>query len=127
MSTYKSPGKTTRSPGRTKSSGTLASLTGGAPGGAARGTAGKLAACLAYGAVSVSITMFNKAVFSVYHFQYPAFVTTLQVWRGGADFVAVGTRCVFLGGARCSCAPSLPSSRNPARAHRPSAQLPALG
>ena len=39
----------------------------------------RLAACLAYGAVSVSITLFNKAVFSVYRFPYPNFVTTLQI------------------------------------------------
>lgn len=29
--------------------------------------------------MSVSITLFNKAVFSVYNFPYPAFVTTLQI------------------------------------------------
>lgn len=46
----------------------------------------KLAACLAYGAVSVSITLFNKAVFSVYRFEYPAFVTTLQVGARGRDW-----------------------------------------
>ena len=32
-----------------------------------------------YGAVSVSITLFNKAVFSYYHFPYPNLVTTLQI------------------------------------------------
>eukprot|EP00891_Asterochloris_glomerata_P006620 jgi/Astpho2/6620/fgenesh1_pg.00101_%23_26_t len=36
-------------------------------------------ACLSYGGVSVSITMFNKAVFSLYGFNYPNFVTTLQI------------------------------------------------
>lgn len=39
----------------------------------------KLLACLSYGSVSVSITLFNKAVFSVYGFHYPNFVTTLQI------------------------------------------------
>ena len=39
----------------------------------------KLIACLSYGSVSVSITLFNKAVFSVYGFHYPNFVTTLQI------------------------------------------------
>lgn len=39
----------------------------------------KLLACLSYGTVSVSITLFNKAVFSVYGFHYPNFVTTLQI------------------------------------------------
>lgn len=38
-----------------------------------------LAPCLAYGAISICITLFNKAVFSVYKFQFPAFVTALQV------------------------------------------------
>ncbi len=42
-------------------------------------TSKKLLACLSYGTVSVSITMFNKAVFSVYGFHYPNFVTTLQI------------------------------------------------
>ncbi len=40
----------------------------------------KLAACLSYGAVSVSITLFNKAVFTVYHFPYPCTVTALQIF-----------------------------------------------
>lgn len=40
-----------------------------------------LAPCLAYGAISICITLFNKAVFSVYRFQFPAFVTALQVRR----------------------------------------------
>ena len=40
-----------------------------------------LAPCLAYGAISICITLFNKAVFSVYKFQFPAFVTALQVRR----------------------------------------------
>ncbi len=39
----------------------------------------QLSACLSYGAVSVSMTLFNKAVFSVYQFNYPNFVTTLQI------------------------------------------------
>lgn len=50
-----------------------------------------LAPCLAYGAISICITLFNKAVFSVYRFQFPAFVTALQVRREGK---------------RPSCAPS---------------------
>ncbi len=29
--------------------------------------------------MSISITLFNKAVFSVYKFPFPAFVTTLQI------------------------------------------------
>ena len=40
---------------------------------------GQMLACLSYGGVSVSITMFNKAVFSLYGFNYPNFVTTLQI------------------------------------------------
>ena len=39
----------------------------------------RLVACLAYAFMSISITLFNKAVFSVYNFPYPAFVTTLQI------------------------------------------------
>lgn len=42
----------------------------------------KAAACLAYGGVSVCITIFNKAVFSTHGFPYPAFVTLLQVREG---------------------------------------------
>lgn len=36
-------------------------------------------ACFQYGLVSVSITLFNRAVFSVYKFNYPAFFTMLQL------------------------------------------------
>ena len=39
----------------------------------------KIAACLSYGAVSVSITLFNKAVFTVYNFPYPCTVTAVQI------------------------------------------------
>ena len=39
----------------------------------------KIVSCLAYGVVSVSITLFNKTIFSVYRFHYPAFVTLVQV------------------------------------------------
>ena len=39
----------------------------------------KVAACFSYGAVSVSITLFNKAVFTLYHFPYPCTVTALQI------------------------------------------------
>ena len=42
-------------------------------------TVKRLTACLSYGTVSVSMTLFNKAVFSVYQFNYPNFVTTLQI------------------------------------------------
>lgn len=33
----------------------------------------KLTACVSYGAVSVSMTLFNKAVFSIYQFNFPSF------------------------------------------------------
>ncbi|CAK0763224.1 hypothetical protein CVIRNUC_003036 [Coccomyxa viridis] len=39
----------------------------------------QLTACLSYGTVSVSMTLFNKAVFSIYQFNFPSFVTTLQI------------------------------------------------
>ncbi|KAK9817301.1 hypothetical protein WJX72_012400 [[Myrmecia] bisecta] len=39
----------------------------------------RLLACVSYGAVSVSITLFNKAVFSVYKFHFPAAFTTMQI------------------------------------------------
>ena len=42
-------------------------------------TSKKLLACVSYGTVSISITLFNKAVFSVYGFHFPNFVTTLQI------------------------------------------------
>ena len=38
-----------------------------------------LAACAFYGACSVSITFFNKAVFSIYRFHYPGILTLLQI------------------------------------------------
>ena len=119
MSSYKSPGRSppTRSPGLTKSSGTLTTLTG-----AGGGAAGKLAACLAYGAVSVSITMFNKAVFSVYHFQYPAFVTTLQVRGGAANFVSIRRMRGFGSPRACVRPPPLvPQSRQHTQATVPAA------
>ena len=46
----------------------------------------KLTACLSYGTVSVSMTLFNKAVFSIYQFNYPSFgafylpQSPLEVW-----------------------------------------------
>jgi hypothetical protein len=43
----------------------------------------KTAACVAYGGVSVCITVLNKAVFATHGFPYPAFVTLLQVRRTG--------------------------------------------
>jgi hypothetical protein len=39
----------------------------------------RLLACLQYGFVSIAITLFNRAVFSVYHFNYPSTVTLLQI------------------------------------------------
>lgn len=38
-----------------------------------------LAICLLYGSTSVSITFFNKAVFSVYKFSFPCFLTLMQI------------------------------------------------
>lgn len=35
--------------------------------------------CAFYGMTSVSITFFNKAIFSVYHFRFPCLVTLLQI------------------------------------------------
>lgn len=35
--------------------------------------------CALYGFTSVSITFFNKAVFSVYSFNFPCFVTLIQI------------------------------------------------
>ena len=55
--------------------------------------ASKVLSCLAYGFLSVSITLFNKAVFSVYKFQYPTFVTLVQI------FLSI-VFMVFLGEAR---------------------------
>lgn len=38
-----------------------------------------LAVCLLYGGTSICITFFNKAIFSVYQFHFPCFVTLLQI------------------------------------------------
>ena len=38
----------------------------------------KIVSCLAYGVVSVSISLFHITIFSVYRFHYPAFVTLVQ-------------------------------------------------
>lgn len=38
-----------------------------------------LGACALYGTTSVTITFFNKAVFSVYGFHFPCFVTLVQI------------------------------------------------
>ena len=37
------------------------------------------AACFAYGLVSTSITLFNKAVFAKFQFNYPNLVTSMQL------------------------------------------------
>lgn len=50
----------------------------------------KVISCLAYGFVSVSITLFNKAIFSVYRFEYPTFVTLLQVVLSIAFMILLG-------------------------------------
>ena len=60
---------------------------------AAAEKAPKVISCLAYGFVSVSITLFNKAIFSVYKFEYPTFVTLIQI-------VLSITFMVLLGNAR---------------------------
>ncbi|XRA99106.1 UDP-N-acetylglucosamine/UDP-glucose/GDP-mannose transporter [Pycnococcus provasolii] len=39
-----------------------------------------IATCVAYGTVSISITLFNKAVFSVYNFNFPNIVLLLQLF-----------------------------------------------
>ena len=39
----------------------------------------RLSTCLCYAFISVSITLFNKAVFSIFNFPFPSFVTTLQI------------------------------------------------
>lgn len=39
----------------------------------------RVVVCFQYGVVSVSITLFNRAVFSVYKFNFPAFFTLLQL------------------------------------------------
>ena len=39
----------------------------------------RFTACCCYGAISIMITLFNKAVFSVYRFTYPNVVTTYQI------------------------------------------------
>ena len=39
----------------------------------------KGAACFAYGLISTSITLFNKAVFAKFHFNYPNLVTSMQI------------------------------------------------
>ena len=39
----------------------------------------KGAACFAYGLTSTSITLFNKAVFANFHFNYPNLVTSMQL------------------------------------------------
>lgn len=38
-----------------------------------------LAVCLLYGCTSISLTFFNKAIFSVYNFRFPCFVTLVQI------------------------------------------------
>jgi hypothetical protein len=52
---------------------------GGGGGGPPPTLLGRLLVCLQYGLVSVAITLFNRAVFSVYHFNFPSTVTLLQI------------------------------------------------
>ena len=48
-----------------------------------KSTASLLGSCIAYGLTSISITLFNKAIFAVFKFEYPVFITAVQVrsWR----------------------------------------------
>lgn len=50
----------------------------------------RLTACLQYGAVSTAITLFNRAVFSVYNFNFPATVTLLQILVSVVLMAALG-------------------------------------
>ena len=63
----------------------------------------KLTACLSYGTVSVSMTLFNKAVFSIYQFNYPSFGKSalprrsLMIWSqllNGLGHLTTLYRCV---------------------------------
>lgn len=65
------------SPARTSRGGTVWS--GGDEAPAAPSVARSLAVCLLYGTTSVTITFFNKAVFSIYGFKFPCFVTLVQI------------------------------------------------
>lgn len=49
------------------------------PGRSGPSLATQLTACAQYGLVSTSITLFNRAVFSVYEFYFPNFVTLVQI------------------------------------------------
>jgi solute carrier family 35 len=55
----------------------------------------KIGSCIAYGSVSVSITLFNKAIFSVYKFEFPAFLTLLQVSTTIVFMLFLGRTHVF--------------------------------
>lgn len=55
----------------------------------------KVGSCIAYGSVSVSITLFNKAIFSVYKFEFPAFLTLLQVSMTAVFMLSLGRARVF--------------------------------
>lgn len=46
---------------------------------AAAETSQRAIACLAYGLVSTSITLFNKAIFAHFNFNYPNLVTSMQL------------------------------------------------
>lgn len=59
-----------------------------------------VAACALYGTSSVAITFFNKAVFAVYHFHYPVFMTLVQILFCLATLRVANALglCVFGGG-----------------------------
>ncbi len=66
----------------------------------------QLAVCLFYGCTSVSITFFNKAVFSVYKFRYPCILTLLQITFCIAALSAANTLKMYV------CVTALPTRSN---------------
>lgn len=66
----------------------------------------RLLACLQYGFVSVAITLFNRAVFSVYAFNFPSLVTLLQVLVSLVFMCAVGLAPPLRAPAALLCKPA---------------------
>lgn len=68
----------------------------------------KLTACLSYGTVSVSMTLFNKAVFSIYQFNYPSFGKYPTIFVPNPVLCDLGTRPGFLLSMTNRCVQSPP-------------------
>ena len=76
-------------------------------------------ACVAYGGVSISITLFNKAVFSIYDFKFPnlvmlgQMVVTLALVKAASSYEVVEVSRISRAGLRKVGVPNLGKGLKP--------------